>query len=666
MFKIRFFYYELISIPSSHYSLYCQCVACTNSKKRHYSSFSSYRSTPSFSPVRQFLSLVLLLTNSLTRSHFRSRLQKLPHHFGLLVPKRHTIRESHAAPVIPADPQPLRRLLHLLQLRHDFQMSQLVLRNGRRPHFHPQHLRLLRVSFQQDLSQILVHRPDDVLFFHRSDGRIARPPDVIQQNVIIVGTPSGEETRTPQRAQGSYPLRTGMEQPESRKGGELPEVVGEIDVSEGGAGIGERHGRDGGIVDPPSINGVADSGKEGGRGGKDRFEDRVGGVGREGGDHGFGADGLRSRRGGEGGEVAEGGAGGVDAGDAGEGPFQFDAVAQFLLDGLRQGGQAVLVTAGIAVFEFHPLGFGRVGLSLLGQFHLAGQPPVENGAEFVPLDVVRVLLDPRDFGQRRLHRERGRIAGVHPADERVDDPREDLLAQDPRHPVPDRLLGPVGGRGGVPRQRPHRRANLAGPGEQIARQSEFQNSVGAEEQFQLSPGALSALSFGEGVQFAVVVDPGGEGFVGEDQLVLDVQLVGDPHDGGLRGEGIGAVLEEEGAVGVGVEGALDVAAEVGAGFRQEDVEAAAIAVVVAVEEVVGESGAGDASADDEAVDRGGGGGRGRSRFVGRGGLETARSSFGRGRGGGGGGAAAADGVGEDMVAKRRDARRRNGTMQRRR
>jgi len=69
------------------------------------------------------------------------------------------------------------------------------------------------------------------------------------------------------------------------------------------------------------------------------------------------------------------------------------------------------------------------------------------------------------------------------------------------------------------------------------------------------------------VDLAVVINPRGQTLVGEYQLVVDAQLVGDSDDGGLGGEGVGAFFPEEpvgGAVGA------DVASEVGAGFGEEE------------------------------------------------------------------------------------------------
>mmetsp|Transcript_6297 Transcript_6297/g.13606 ORF Transcript_6297/g.13606 Transcript_6297/m.13606 type:complete len:498 (+) Transcript_6297:147-1640(+) len=494
----------------------------------------------------------------------------------MLVPERDAIREGNATPVIPTYPKPtpLDLAFHVLQLLHYVEVSQFVLWNGCRPDLDAQYLGRRRIRLQQHLSQVLVHGGNDVLVRHGSDGGIARPSDVIQQNVVVLRTPFGKQARAPQGAQRAHALGPGVERSEAREILKVAEFVIEFHVLERGFGVCHRDGRDGGVVDAFPVDGCSLFGEEMGGAGQDGFEDVVHGVRGHGGDDRLGFDGFWAI-----GRIV----GGHEVRSLllylFQGPFQLDFVrTQLVHYCVWQGAQPSFEAAWIAVLEVHPVWLRGIRFPLLGQLDLPGQSAVEERAELVPFDVVGVLFDPRYFGQCGLHAERGGISGVHAADEGVNDAVEDLVAEDATDPILDGLLLALGG-SGVSHEGSDASANLAGPGEEVADQAEFEHAVPAEDEFDLALGTLATLTLGKGVELAVVVHPWREGLIGEDELVVDSQFVGDAHDGRLGREGIGTLLVNEFPIIVVHDYGLDVAAQIISAFRQDDIEVRFVQIV---------------------------------------------------------------------------------------
>mmetsp|Transcript_384 Transcript_384/g.1006 ORF Transcript_384/g.1006 Transcript_384/m.1006 type:complete len:494 (+) Transcript_384:298-1779(+) len=467
-------------------------------------------------------------------------------------------------------------------------MSKLVLRDGRGPDLDPQHLRIGRVRPQEDLSEVSVDRGYDVVVVHRSYGGIAAAPDVVEEYVVVRGTASGEEARAPQGAEGAHSLRPGIERAEPREVPEVAEVVVELDVLEGCLRIGDGDGRDGGVVYPLSVDDVPLPREEVGRPRQDRLERAPHGVRGHGRHDGLGRDALFAV-----GRVVRGPVDRPVLLHLRELPFQLDPLAELLLDCRGERAQSPLEGAGISVLELDPAGVRRIGLPLLRQLDLPGQSAVEEGAELIPLDGVGVLLDPRYLRQRGLHAERGRIAGVHAAHERVDDPVEHLVAEDAPDPVLDGLLLALRG-GHVADEGADAGAYLPRPREEVADESELEHAVRAEDQLDLPLGPLPALSLGERVELPPVVDPRRQTLVGEDQLVVYAELVRYPDDARLRREGVGTLLVHELAVFVADHLASNVPAKVVPRLGQEHIH-------VRVVEVVRQCRAGDAAADDDAV-----------------------------------------------------------------
>jgi hypothetical protein len=164
-----------------------------------------------------------------------------------------------------------------------------------------------------------------------------------------------------------------------------------------------------------------------------------------------------------------------------------------------------------------------------------------------------------------------------------------LLAEDPRHPLSDRLVLALG-RSGVPDEGADGGADLAGPREQLARQAKLEHAVGPENELELPLGPLAALALWQWVQLAVVVHPRGQRLVREDQLVVDAELIGDANDAGLCRKRVRALLPDEPVLVVRDHVASHVVARLG----EQHVDARAM-------QVVRQRGSRDASAHDERV-----------------------------------------------------------------
>mmetsp|Transcript_2211 Transcript_2211/g.6982 ORF Transcript_2211/g.6982 Transcript_2211/m.6982 type:complete len:227 (+) Transcript_2211:1141-1821(+) len=219
-------------------------------------------------------------------------------------------------------------------------------------------------------------------------------------------------------------------------------------------------------------------------------------------------------------------------------------LAQLCSDGMRQRRESLAVGARVTILELDPAGVGRVGLALLGELNLPCQASVEYGSKLIPVDSVRVVLNPRDLGKRGLHAQRRRVARIDTGDEGIDATEENLLAQYPRHPFADRLLLALRRRR-VAEEGPDPRTDLAWPRKEIAEQSKLEHTIGAKYELELSCGSLAPLTLGERVKLAVMVDPRRKALIGKHKLILDAQLMRDAHDGRLRGERVGTLLPDE-------------------------------------------------------------------------------------------------------------------------
>mmetsp|Transcript_53010 Transcript_53010/g.125181 ORF Transcript_53010/g.125181 Transcript_53010/m.125181 type:complete len:495 (-) Transcript_53010:179-1663(-) len=489
----------------------------------------------------------------------------------MLVTESNAVGESNASPVVAADPEARALLLGRLELVYNGGVSELVLRDRGRPQLEADHLRRGRVSLQQHLPAALVHLGHHLLLCEVLDGGVARASDVVEEEVVVAGSASREERRAPQGAQCADALGARVEGAEAREVLEVAEAVVELNVLERVLRVRDGDGADRRIVDADAVNLIADLVCEHGGFGEDRVEHPAERVGGRGGDDGFGLDGLHSRGRVVGSEVPAA----RRRLDLSELPLQLHLVRQTLLDGLGQRREALSEGPRVAVCELDPLRRGRVRLALLLELDLPLEPAVEDGAELVPLDRVRVLLDPRDLPKRRLHRERLGVARVHARHERVDAAQEHLLAQDARHPLTDRLVFALGRRR-VSNKGTDSGADLAGPREKLSCQAELDHAVGSKQQLELPFASRRTSSLRKRVKFSVVEHPRWQRLVTKDKLVVNAELVGNPDDAGLSSKRVGALLPNKPVLGLV---RLDVSSQVIACLGQEHVNTSTVQIV---------------------------------------------------------------------------------------
>mmetsp|Transcript_49560 Transcript_49560/g.49934 ORF Transcript_49560/g.49934 Transcript_49560/m.49934 type:complete len:287 (+) Transcript_49560:532-1392(+) len=286
-------------------------------------------------------------------------------------------------------------------------MPQLVLRNGRGPQFRPDYLGWRSVRFQQHLTTSLVHFGNDFILGQVGNAHILRSTDIIQKEIVPFWGPPGEEGATPQCSQCPHTFTARIQAPESRQVLQIAKAVAEFHVLECRFGISHRHGVDRRVVDAAALR-VGDGAhprEDVGGFRKDGFQRCGKRVGRGRGDDRFGGYGLNavgcfvcSQI------VAVAGA-----------MFQIDefpvepqagvfvevsthGLTQPLANSVGKRLQPFPETAGVTVLELGPRRIGRVGFALLGELHLPRQSAVEDGTALVPLNVVTVGFDARNFG----------------------------------------------------------------------------------------------------------------------------------------------------------------------------------------------------------------------------------------------------------------------------